>query len=192
MSIGIFGGTFDPPHIAHTASAMWVCDEFSLEKVIFVPAYKQPLKLGLKTSSFEHRAEMVRLAITDEERFELSYIEKNLNELSYTVCLLEAMRNIYKKDDLFFLMGADSLAQIRTWFEWERIWNFALPIVFPREGFDIEAEIIKINKPVLISRAPILSISSTIIRERVRAGKPIKYLVDQRVENYIRANGLYK
>ncbi|MGB9561739.1 MAG: nicotinate-nicotinamide nucleotide adenylyltransferase, partial [bacterium] len=91
MKIGLFGGTFDPPHIAHIIMAVWVREEFKLDRIIFIPAYLQPLKLKRTITSFELREKMVSLAIENEENFELSRIEFKKGGVSYTVHLLAAM-----------------------------------------------------------------------------------------------------
>lgn len=192
MRIGIFGGTFDPPHIGHIIIPYWVACEFALDKVIFMPAYIPPQKIDRKISPAGIRGEMVRMSICEESKFELSLIEYERGSISYTVESLEVVKRDFNKDELFLLIGADSFAQIESWFCWERIWDYATPIVFRREGFDIAQDLKRINRKILVSTAPVISLSSTMIRERVSSGYPIKYLVHPRVETFIIEKGLYK
>jgi len=184
--LGVFGGRFDPPHTAHLIHARLVLERFALEEVLFVPAAHPPHKEV--HASFSDRAEMVRLAIKDEEScFTLCDIEWKEN-LSYTVETLGRLRVLYPDHRLFLIIGRDEYECLSTWREPERIQEMAELVVLPRGSRGAGKDTAGLHFPDL----PILEISSTAVRERVAQGRSIAHWVPSAVEAYIRKRRLYK
>ncbi len=196
--IGVFGGLFDPPHIGHLIIAQWVLDEFSLDKIIFIPAFNPPHKK--RYSPFKNRYEMTRLAIKENKNFLISDIEKNVKGKTYTVEVIKAL----KKDSmciskcarknkilLYLIIGADQWQEIRHWKDPEDIFKECKVIVLPRPGYKIK-KIKPFYKKILVSNAPLIDISSTMIRNRFAKGLDIRYFVSELVYNYIHINNLYR
>ena len=140
MKVGIIGGTFDPIHNAHLYIAYEAKEQLNLDKVIFMPAGIQPLKIDKKITSSKYRYEMVKEAIKCYEMFEVSDYEINKGGLSYTYETLEYFKNSYKNEDieLFFITGADCLMNIEKWKEVKKILSLSNMVVFMRGGADRE------------------------------------------------------
>uniref|UniRef100_A0A7C4XBY9 Probable nicotinate-nucleotide adenylyltransferase n=1 Tax=candidate division WOR-3 bacterium TaxID=2052148 RepID=A0A7C4XBY9_UNCW3 len=197
LRMGIFGGLFDPPHIGHLILAHWVLEEFDLKKIVFIPAFKPPHKS--EYSSFSHRYEMTKRAIKGNKNFFVSDIERNIRGMSYTVEVIKKIKDrssffgMKKKSeiDFFLLIGADQWQGINTWKDPEGIFAECSVIVIPRPGYPIKKVKPFYNK-ILISNAPLIEVSSTIIRKRVNKGLSIKYLVPEEVQNYIIKHNLYR
>ncbi|MGB3330499.1 MAG: nicotinate-nucleotide adenylyltransferase, partial [Thermomicrobiales bacterium] len=194
-SLGIFGGTFDPIHIGHLAVAERACDELGLDGVVFVPALQPPHKPHRIISPIEDRVEMLRLAIQGNPRFSWSDVDMRPDEPSYTVSMLERMRDQFPGTELSFIVGEDSLRDFATWHEPERILELARLVVADRPGIDVDesvyAEVPRLRSRVVRFAAPLLEVSSTDLRRRVAEGYSIRYLVPERVFEYIRQRGLY-
>jgi nicotinate-nucleotide adenylyltransferase len=197
--IGILGGTFDPPHIGHLWLATLAADELRLDRVLFVPAAQPPHKRRRRMTPAAHRLLMTRLAIATDPLFELSGIEMERPGPSYTVDSIEELQRLYGDHArLFLVMATDSLAQIDTWREPERILALAEWVVGPRPGSVVpSAEWLKERFGKAASRihvleGPSLAVSATEIRERVAAGRAIRYLVPRAVEELILDQGLYR
>ena len=193
--LGVLGGSFDPPHIAHLAIASEACHVLGLERVLFVPAAAPPHKGGEERTSAEVRLELTSLAIDDDLRFTASGIEIE-RDLIYTADTLRALSQRYSDHDLVFIMGSDSLLQLETWHDPEQILSECSLAVAPRPGDSPEAIAAAAARwgpyQVTVLDVPLLSVSSTDIRERVARRRPIRYLVPQRVEQYILETGLYR
>lgn len=194
---GIIGGTFDPIHYAHLYIAYEAREQLNLDKIIFMPAGTQPLKVDNKVTSSELRYSMVKLAIEDYREFSISDYEIEKQGLSFTYETLEH----FKRDDreLFFITGADCLMNIEKWREVEKIFSICTFVVFLRGGFDKEKlkeqkKIIeeKYNGNIVILELKELEISSTDIRERIRDNKRIDFFVPPKVIEFIESKGLYK
>ena len=196
--IGILGGTFDPPHIGHLWLASLAADELGLDRVLFMPAAQPPHKRRVGMSSITERLLMTRLAITGNEAFELSTVEVGRSGPSYTVDSIEELLQTYAGARLFLLMAADSLARIDTWREPDRLLSLVEWAVGPRPGTQAtDATQLRERFGAAASRihllsGPALDVSATDIRRRVAAGRAIKYLVPQAVEEMILATGLYR
>ncbi|MGQ9465359.1 MAG: nicotinate (nicotinamide) nucleotide adenylyltransferase [bacterium] len=191
LSIGLFGGLFDPPHIGHLILAEWVRAEFNLDRIIFIPAFNPPHKD--RFSSFKHRYEMTRGAIKGNKKFFVSDIEKNIRGKTYTFEVIRALKKSYKKFGkvaIYLIIGADQWQEIEHWKHPEIILRESKIIVLPRPGYSL-----KKNKPfieeILFSNAPFIGISSTMIREMVKKRMCISYLVTPEVLAYIKKNRLY-
>jgi len=193
MKIGLFGGTFDPIHIGHLIIAEWIYEELQLEKIIFIPAGDPPHKQSKYISSVKHRLEMVRLAIEDNSKFDISEFEAEKIGKSYSVETLKEFSEVYKSQaTLFWIIGSDSLIDLPNWFQPDKIYELSTVVVYPRMDFEVEKASRHLREKSLIVAAPQIEISSTEIRNRVSNGPTIRYLVPSKVEEYICTNGLYK
>jgi nicotinate-nucleotide adenylyltransferase len=201
-SIGIMGGTFDPIHIGHLAIAEEAREVLGLARVLFVPASVPPHRPDGAVAAAEDRATMVALAIADNEAFELSRIELDRPGPSYTSdtveLLADAERRPGHEPDLTFILSAETLHDLPTWREPERLLDAARIAVVPREGYPaperawLEAEFPGRLGRVDFLEGPRLGLSSTSIRARVAAGRSIRYLVPPAVARYIDDHGLYR
>jgi nicotinate-nucleotide adenylyltransferase len=188
--IGIFGGRFDPIHMGHLLVAQDIIEKFSMEKIIFLISHNPPHK-GIETS-FHHRYKMAELAIEDNPYFEVSDLEKKLNlEKSYTVLVLEAMRKIIPDREFHFIMGYDQFLELESWYEIEKFLEIGKPIVLRRRTEDINPSSSPYSSKVIFVAQRIIEISSTEIRRRVRERKSIRYLVPEKVREYIEREKLY-
>ena len=191
--IGIFGGTFDPLHTGHLIVAEAVREAFSLDKIIFIPARLQPFKTRFTPQLPEHRLEMVRLGIAGNPYFETSDIEIQRDEVSYTINTIVELRKILPKNkvDLFFLLGSDNARNFHRWKEPEKLVKLCEFIAFgrPDSQFDIKAN--DLTSDFHFFNAPLIEISATNIRDRIRKGKSVRYMVPAAVEDYIRKHQLY-
>lgn len=183
--IGVFGGRFDPPHLAHLIHAKLVFEMFELDKILFIPAASPPHKEVY--ASFTDRVQMLGLAIEGNASFEVSEIEWK-EGISYTVDTLRRLKALFTPTQLFLILGRDEYECLNTWHEPERIIEMAELVVLPRGMKGGTSSKPGIHFPDL----PLLDISSSDIRKRVENGKPIRSWVPQKVEIYIRQQNLYK
>ncbi len=214
--IGILGGTFNPIHLGHLAAAEEIGDRLQLDQVLFVPSFLPPHKQEEDLPSAVQRQEMVRLAIAGNPRFVLSDIEINRGGRSYTIDTVDELRRLHRDAELHFITGIDSFLEIRTWKHWQRLLTLCTFVVLSREGtrfrelaalhlvpvpeVDLDAlderakRQISVRTPdasLVLVTIPRYEISSTDIRERVRKGRSIKYLLPDAVEAYIIENKFY-
>lgn len=191
-NIGIFGGTFNPPHIAHSIAADSVREQLKLDKIIFIPSGIPPLKESIPV---EHRLAMTKLAFGNDKNFEVSEIEiRNTGEKSYTVNTLQTLNDLYKNENvkLFLIIGVDKLLELPKWKNPERLFELSQVIVINRPGFSAEDAKPEFAGRVTFVSIPFMEISSSIIRKNVLGEISIKYLVVPEVEEYIKKNNLYK
>ena len=189
--IGIFGGTFNPPHIAHSIVAESVRAQLILDKIIFIPSGNPPLKESIPA---EDRLAMANLAFGDDINFEISDIEiRDITEKSYTVDTLKKLRIKYEGEriKLFLIIGADNLLDLPRWKDPEQLFQLAEIVVINRPGFDPKNSKQEFYEKAKFIDVPFLEISSSMIREYVKIGRPVKYLVTKEVEEYIEDNKLY-
>ncbi len=214
--IGILGGTFNPIHLGHLAAAEEIGDRLQLDQVLFVPSFLPPHKQEEDLPSAVQRQEMVRLAIAGNPRFVLSDIEINRGGRSYTIDTVDELRRLHRDAELHFITGIDSFLEIRTWKHWQRLLTLCTFVVLSREGtrfrelaalhlvpvpeVDLDTlderakRQISVRTPdasLVLVTIPRYEISSTDIRERVRKGRSIKYLLPDAVEAYIIENKFY-
>jgi nicotinate-nucleotide adenylyltransferase len=187
MRLAIFGGTFDPIHNAHLTIARRAADDLCLDRILFVPAAHPPHKAGVTHAPYDHRVRMVELACQGEPRFEVSRLEEGTAR-SYSIDTIEKVRsNVKSNDELFFIIGADAFAEIRTWRRWEDVARAVCFIVVSRPG-----HIYDVPPRVRIERLDSmeLPVSSSEIRRALGANEyPVA--VPERVLEYILAHGLY-
>jgi nicotinate-nucleotide adenylyltransferase len=193
MKIGIFGGTFNPPHYGHLIVAEFIREEVGLDKIIFIPCsippHKQNNEYLSQIASPEHRFEMVKLAIIGNKFFEVSDIEINRSGVSYTIDTVNYFVSNFPEEKFYLLIGADQFAEFHTWRKPDEIVQKVNLIVFNRPGFVIPKT--EFSKFATFITIPNIEISASTIRKRIRHGKSIKYLVPPAVEEYILANKLY-
>lgn len=190
---GVFGGTFDPPHVGHLLLAADARESLNLDRLIFVPAGAQPLKVDTPPiASPQDRLEMVRLAVADDANYSVDDAEINRKGLSFTVDTLEHLSERYGGGQLFLLLGEDALATFDKWRAPERIRELATIAVMKRGGGRTDAGTSALAPGVLEVSARRVDVSSTEIRARLRAGKSIKGFVPESVERFIDDRGLYR
>ena len=188
--VGIFGGTFDPIHNGHLITAQSVREIRGLDKIIFIPSFVSPHKTDIKSADPEHRLAMIKLAIKDISFFESSDIEIKKSGISYTVETLEAIKKIYP--DLELIVGYDNIFAIHTWKNPDRIFELAKVLVLKRKSSLPPVFEDKYFHKAIFVQTRGIEISATDIRERVKKGLPIHYLVPEKVEKYIFKNKLYQ
>lgn len=197
--IGILGGTFDPIHHGHLIVAEVVREESGLDKILFIPSGMPPHKDLSGVTCGEHRFNMVKEAINNNPLFEASRIEIEREGLTYTIDTLKRLKNMYGDDTgLFFIIGADVVGDILTWKDFEKVFSICEFIAvlrpeYKEDDFEKNIEFLRSRymAKIHIVNIPLIEISSTIIRGKVQNGKSIKYMVPDRVETYIKNNGLY-
>ncbi len=192
MNIGIFGGTFNPPHYGHLVVAERVREQLGLQKVLFVPSATSPHKQHLDIIDPALRMQMVQLALRGQECFEPSPVEMDRGGVSYTIDTLERIRQEYPGAELYLLIGMDNLDEFDTWKSPEKIVELSTVVVMTRPGFRPGVDEHGIRKSFVFCQVPEIGISSSEIRARVKQGKSIRFLVPEPVEAYIHAHGLYR
>ncbi|MHC5100048.1 nicotinate-nucleotide adenylyltransferase, partial [Peptoniphilus genitalis] len=195
---GIFGGSFNPIHYGHLMICEYIKEEMGLDKVIFIPTGNPPHK-ELELSA-KDRYEMVRLAISPNPDFEISDIETTRVKKSYTVDTIRELKKIYKEEKLYFLIGLDSLFQLKTWMKIEDLSQEIEFVVALRPGYLNREEVNKeidflrenFGTKINLIKTPLYEISSTDLRDRIREGKSLRYLIPKKVLDYIEESGFYK
>jgi len=195
MRVGILGGAFNPVHYGHLVIASEVKDRLKLDKIIFVPAGKAPHR-RIKGATADERYEMVRLAIKDNPSFEVSRIEieksKIVDRPTFTLETIREFIKIYGKGEkIYFILGLDEMLKISTWKEPRKLLELCKFVVVTRPGYDSRDLGKRIASKVIMLQVPGLDISASGIRSRIKGGKPIRYLLPQSVERYIRKKQLY-
>lgn len=185
LRVGVFGGSFDPVHVGHLAIALAALETVPLDRVLFVPVRRSPLKERDPVASVADRVTMLERAIANEPRFALSRVEIERDGVSYTVDTLEALR---AQGDLFLILGSDALADLARWRKPDRIRELATILVAGRPGAP-EPDRVHRAQPF---DAPKLDISSRELRARAARGMSLRYLVPDAVWEHIRERGLYR
>jgi nicotinate-nucleotide adenylyltransferase len=196
LRVGILGGAFNPPHLGHLVCAQEALVQLGLDKVVFVPVGQAPHRELEGDPGAERRLELVELATADDERFEVSRVELDREGPSYTVDTLRALREAAPEDELFLILGGDQAAALGRWHEPEQVLELATVAVVERLSWSRHAIGIKVGRlaggrGIRYLEMPIIQVSSSAIRRRAAAGKPIRYLVPDKVAAQIVANGLY-
>jgi nicotinate-nucleotide adenylyltransferase len=193
-SLALFGGSFNPPHVAHLAVAEAAAEAAGLERVLWMPAATPPHKQGdPAVAPAEHRRAMTRLAVAGNDRFAVYDGELRRGGVSYTVDTLRALRAEHPGADLVLLLGGDSLADFAaTWREPEAILDMARLVVYRRPGHSEAAVPPWVLEKTRFVDAPLLDLSGTALRARLAAGRTVRYLVPDAVCGYIARHGLYR
>ncbi len=214
LKLGLMGGTFDPVHLGHLRAAEEICELMGLDRMIFVPAANPPHKRKGPAASFPHRLAMCRLATADHPGFMVSDVEGHRDGPSYTVETLRHFHDKFGPDtEIFFITGLDAFMDIHKWKDHKELFKLASFVVTTRPGTDSQGLAPLLEdmilpgacwdevsssyrrsdvKPVFFRPVSSLDISSTDIRNRVSSGESVRYLVSEKVREYISDNGLYK
>lgn len=198
--LGVYGGTFDPIHMAHLIIAEQAREQLRLDRVLFVPSGNPPHKVGRSLPPAQQRAEMVRLAIAGNPHFSLCDFEIKREAVSYTVDTLMYLRETHPDAELFLLLGADNLPELHRWRQPEKIASLAHLCFAGRPGTELNLSLLAgiisegMAEDVRTHQltTPLLEISSSDIRQRIREGRSIRYLVPAAIDAYISAHKLYE
>ena len=198
MQVGIMGGTFDPIHNGHLVTAEAVRDSLGLDEVLFIPSARPPHKRGRQIAPAEHRLAMTILATCSHAKFRVSTIEIMRTGLSYAVDTIDALKSEFDVGtEFYFIIGTDAALELSTWHNALELIEKCSFIVATRQGIEIdidkiEAEFGDAGKgQIKRVETPKIEISSTDIRDRIKIGRSIKYLVPDSVEEYIRKERHY-
>lgn len=213
MKIGIFGGSFNPLHNGHLNNILTVTKKTGLDKVIIVPTNQNPLKPIIDSPSSEHRVEMLKRAFgTYGNQFEIDDLEIKRGGTSYTIDTIKSLKEKYKNDDLFLILGVDQLDSFHEWKNYKKILESVNLIVTSRPGFELPHSVdelptylreyveefdfnfieLKSGKSIQFLTLNDIEISSTELRKKLRVGRPVEKYLPLAVESYIKEHGLYK
>ncbi len=214
LKIGIFGGTYNPVHIGHLRAAEEVCEKFDLDLLYFIPAARPPHKDLSHIAPYEYRRKMLELAIADNNRFNLSDIEKERPGKSYSVDTLTALRHLYPHPhQLYFLLGFDAFLEITTWKDYKRLFRLTSFVILTRGGLyfnkieqllrteisadykygeGVEGFVHPELEQVFLCQVTSLDISSTRVRYLISQERSIRYLVPEEVRRYIEKEMVYQ
>jgi nicotinate-nucleotide adenylyltransferase len=198
MRLGILGGTFNPPHLGHLVCAQEAYDQLGLDRVVLMPAGTPPHKAVAADPGAEARWELCRLAVGGDERLDVSRLELDRPGRSWTVDTLRALHDESPQDDLTFIVGGDMARSLPTWREPEAVLELATLAVAERAGAEREAirgELHALrgasDERVRFFQMPRIDVSSSLVRERVAAGRPVRYLVPDAVADAIAEHAWY-
>jgi nicotinate-nucleotide adenylyltransferase len=214
MKWGLFGGTFDPVHFGHLRAAQELIELLNLDRVIFIPAAEPPHKTARVITPFEHRLQMIRLAIEGNDQFSFSDVENLRPGKSYSINTVQYFLDTQNKNlELYFITGQDAFDEITTWHKWAKLLSLCHFAVMTRPGYDNKglAHILpqdsaarfvydQQNKffkdpqggAIFFRKTTFLDISSSDIRERIHQGQSTRYLIPDKVIRYIKVNKLYR
>jgi nicotinate-nucleotide adenylyltransferase len=197
VRIGVLGGTFNPPHLGHLVCAQEAYVQLELDAVMLIPARTPPHKPIEEEPGVEHRLELCRLAARDDPRLEVSDLEVNRPGPSYTVDTLSELHSKAPDNQLFLIVGGDIAAGLAEWREPQQVLSLSTLAVAersgtPRPAVDAALERLDGGGRARFFQMPTIGISSTLVRQRVRACLPVRYLVPEPVESYIADRGLYR
>lgn len=192
MTLGLFGGSFNPPHVAHLAVAEACAQGAGLDTVVWMPAPDPPHKQGADLAAAEHRLAMVRLAVAGNARFGISDAEFRRPGPHYTVDTLRELRREHPDADLALVVGGDSLAAFASWREPEAILEMARVVAYRRPGADLSGVPDAVMARTTVVDGPGLDLSATELRARVVADQTVRYLVPDAVRGYVEAHRLYR
>ena len=188
--VGVFGGTFDPIHNGHLITAQSVREIRKLDKIIFIPTYVSPHKSDVNSSTPGHRLNMIKLAIEGIDFFDCSDYEIEKGGISYTIDTIREMKKSY--DELEFIIGYDNIFEFHTWKDPDEILKLCTVIVLKRKSSLPPRHQNEYVKAAVFVQTRGIEISATDIRQRVKSGMPIHYLVPEKVKEYIYNFDLYK
>ena len=192
MRIGIYGGSFNPPHLGHLIVVDSVQDQLQFDKIIFIPAATPPHKIEHTLAPANARLDMTSLAVKHHPVFEVSDLEIRRGGYSYTVDTLNALTVLYPKTSFSLIIGADNFLEIETWKSLDQILALADLVVMNRAEYPVSGHPSRYVRLAKFIQVPAIGISSTDIRLRVKQGRSIRYLVPTDVERYISHSGLYR
>ncbi|MCP8616932.1 nicotinate-nucleotide adenylyltransferase [Salirhabdus salicampi] len=183
--VGLYGGTFDPPHLGHLIMAEEVREQLQLDEIWFIPTGVPPHKGGVDTPA-KHRLKMVELSIKGNRQFRMEPIEVNREGVSYTVDTVKTLKQKHPEVEFYFIIGADMVEYLSKWYKIDDLLVMVRFVGVNRKGHRLKSEY-----PVLEVTMPTIEISSTEVKKRLKEGRTISYFVPFEVKQYIRENGLY-
>jgi nicotinate-nucleotide adenylyltransferase len=186
MKIGVFGGSFNPVHIGHLLVAEDIIEQLKLDKMLFIPAFDPPHKKILLT--FHHRWAMLKRAIDNNPLFALSNIEAKRGGKSFTIDTLSELKKEYPKDQLYFIMGTDQYAELSNWKNPAKLFQKSHIVVIQRPGFPKRR--FGTKKPIFLEVIQI-DIAAAEIRKRIQQNRSVRYMLPEKVWQYIIRNSLY-
>jgi nicotinate-nucleotide adenylyltransferase len=197
VRVGILGGTFNPPHLGHLVCAQEAYRQLDLDQVLFIPARIPPHKPVTDEPGVEHRLEMCRLAVGGDERFTVSELEIERDGPSYTVDTLMELKTRAASNELVLILGGDIAAGLPRWHLPERVLELSTLAITRRPGTSREQIDEALSRlgggdQAEFFETPTIGVSSTMVRDRVRAGEPIRYLVPEAVAEHIELQSLYR
>jgi nicotinate-nucleotide adenylyltransferase len=203
MKIGLMGGTFDPPHLGHVKTVEIAAGEFSLDRVLYIPAYIPPHKQREDLTDPYHRFAMLAIALRHHPDFLLSSVELSQGKVIYTIeTVSRFLKNLTGEDELFFIMGADSFLEFQTWYEYEKLIRLCRFIIIKRgtNNRDLQENLEKLERhlqldlsqTVHFAHSPEYPISSSEIRASIERGESVSAMLDPEVDAYIHKHSLYK
>ena len=191
MNIGIFGGSFNPPHCGHLVIAESVREQARFDKILFIPSATTPNKSYGSLAPAHDRLDMTLLAVQGNREFEVSDVEILRSGVSYTIDTIQELSNRNPRDTFGLILGTDNLLEFQTWKSPQEIISRVQLVVVNRPGISREEFRTEISRHATFVNVPQIGISSTDIRRRIKLHRSIRYLVPQSVEEYIRQKGLY-
>jgi nicotinate-nucleotide adenylyltransferase len=196
--VGIFGGSFNPLHQGHLIVAEFAAESIGLDRILFTPVVHPPHKTASGLLPIHHRRQMITMAINDNDRFQLSMVDAEREGPHYSVDTVQIIQQQYPGSQLYFVMGGDSFRSFPGWHQPMQIVQHARLAVMRRPSFrpvqpDMHENILPgLTERINMIEAPPIGISSTRIREQLRLGRSIRYLVPHDVMNYINTHDLYR
>ncbi len=185
--IGILGGTFNPPHLGHLIIAEHVKDQLDLDTILFIPSYEPPHKHSKKTIDHAHRVNMLERSLSDNDKFDIDLIEIEREGKSYTYDTMRLLKEKHPDTEFYFIIGADMVEDLPNWHKIDELIQLVQFVAVNRPNYQTES-----TYPVIMVDVPDVDISSSMIRQKVRDGCSIRYLVTAETEKYIENEGLYK
>ncbi len=192
MNIGLFGGTFDPVHLGHLIISELTLEELALDEVCFVPASQPPHKPEQVITPFIHRAAMLEMAVSGNPKLSVNRIEENLSVPSFTVQTLRLLAATYPQNRYYLMIGGDSFVHFSQWKDPEGILELSTPAVYPRKDWDSGTAAGPLREKSVILNLPLIDLSSSMIRERLKTGRSVKYMIPDCVAEYIQTHQLYR
>jgi len=192
LKIGLLGGSFDPVHFGHLLAAQDVLEQYTLDRLILVPAAQAPLKPREVQSSPEDRMAMLRAAVEWDQRFEISDVELHRGGVSYTIDSVRHFRTLFPRDELFWIIGGDQLPRINLWKEITELVRMVEFIFLERPGHPAKQTPDIPGLRLHRCDGHLIEISSSELRQRVRQGLSLHYFCPQKVIAYISAHQLYR
>ncbi len=192
--IGLFGGTFDPVHNGHLIIAEFLRDELGLDEIWFIPAKIHPLKNNQEITPASHRLKMLELAVAGNRRFRVNDVELKREGVSYTIDTLNELREQYRdiSPRFYLFIGMDNVNDLYRWREPHQVLEKSQVVAFGRPGFQPDERAKQFLPRIKFIHVPLLEISSTFIRERIRKGRSVRYLIPDEVNDYVVKNKLYR
>jgi nicotinate-nucleotide adenylyltransferase len=192
MKIGFMGGSFDPVHFGHLMAAQDAYERGGLDRLVFVPAAQAPLKPGMARASADARLAMLRAAVDDDARFEISDYEVRKGGMSYTIDTVRHMRVQFPSAELAWVIGADQVERLHLWHEIGELVTLVEFIVLARPGWVRTQRVDIVGLRLRWCEGHLMDVSSTELRERVSAGLSVDFLMPHKTIEYIRETRIYR